>query len=115
MNEINSCTIYRDEFNLIDTLPSKDKSLLAVAIWNYVFKDELPNLNGHNMAIFNTLKHQLDKSKNKSKNAKKNETKENQNEIKMKSNENQIEIKQGNKTSVLNFIFLILYLIILII
>ena len=98
---INSFTFYFDYYNLIDTLPLSDKQTLLVAITDYVFKDIEPKLEGHNQAIFNTLKAQLNVSKNKSKNAKKN----NQKEIKQKSNENQKEIKQGNKTSILSFIF----------
>ena len=64
-------------------------------------KDIEPKLERHNQAIFNTLKAQLNVSKNKSKNAKKN----NQIEINKESNENQIKIKQDNKTSILSFIF----------
>ena len=102
-NTVNSFTFYLDYYNLIDTMPLKDKKELAVAILDYVFKDEIPNLKGHNQAIFNTLSKQLDCSKNKSKSAKKT----NQKEIKSKSNENQIEIKKGNKTSILSFKFYI--------
>lgn len=108
MNDINSFTFYRDYFYLIDTLPSEDKMLILVSIIDYVFKDTLPKLDGHNLAVFNTLKHQIDKSKRKSNNAKKGKSNENQIEIKLKSNENQIEIKQGNKTSVLYFMFYVL-------
>lgn len=108
MNDINSFTFYKDYFYLIDTLPIEDKKMLSVSILDYVFKDITPKLNGHNEAIFNTLKHQIDKSKNRSSNAKKGQMQKNQIEIKLKSNENQIEIKQGNKTSVLSFKFYIL-------
>lgn len=103
INGINSFTFYWDYYYLIDTMPAKDKKELVVAILDYVFKDEIPNLNGHNQAIFNTLSKQINKSKNKSNNARK----ENQTEIKLKSNENQNEIKKGNKTSVLSFKFLV--------
>ena len=74
MNNINSFTFYYDYYNLVDTLPLKDKSILLVAILDYVFKDIEPKLEGHNQAIFNTLKAQLNVSKNKSKNAKKNKS-----------------------------------------
>lgn len=107
MNEINSFTFYKDYYCLIATLPKKDKLIILEAIVDYVFKDIETDLYGHNLAIFNTLKHQIDKSKNKSKNAKKNNSSENQNEIKSKSNENQNEIKKGNKTSVFSFKFYI--------
>lgn len=93
MNEINSFTFYKDFYNLIDTISKKDKQMILEAIVDYVFKDIEPSLNGHNEAIFNTLRHQLDKAKNKSKNAKK----QNQNEIKSKSNENQNQINTTNK------------------
>lgn len=108
MNDINSFTFYRDYFYLIDTLPKEDKMMILTSIIDYVFKDKLPKLDGHNLAIFNTLKHQIDKSKRKSNNAKKSKSNENQIEIKLKSNENQIEIKEGNKTSVLYFMFYVL-------
>ena len=104
MNNINSFTFYYDYYNLVDTLPLKDKSILLVAILDYVFKDIEPKLEGHNQAIFNTLKTQLNVSKNKSKNAKKNT---NQESIENKSNENQNEIKKDSKTSILNFKFYI--------
>lgn len=93
MNEINSFTFYKDFYNLIDTISKKDKQMILEAIVDYVFKDIEPSLRGHNEAIFNTLRHQLDKAKNKSKNAKK----QNQNEIKSKSNENQNKINTTNK------------------
>ena len=66
MNKVNSFTFYFDYYNLIDTLPIEDKKELAVAILDYVFKDEMPNLKGHNLAIFNTLSHQLNLSKTNS-------------------------------------------------
>lgn len=117
-NGIKSFTFYFDYYNLIDTLPINDKRELTIAILDYVFKDIEPILKGHNQAIFNTLKAQLNKSKNKSSCARKDVTIENQNEIKLKSNqnqekikqksnENQNEIKSGNKTSVLSFKFII--------
>ena len=67
--QVNSFTFYFDYYNLIDTLPLKDKKELLVAITDYVFKDIEPKLSGHNQAIFNTLKAQLNVSKNKSKSA----------------------------------------------
>ena len=68
MEQINSFTFYFDYYNLIDTLPVKDKQILLVAIVDYMFKNIEPiNLKGHNQAIFNTLKNQLDLSKNNSK------------------------------------------------
>lgn len=102
-NNVNSFTFYRDYFNLIDTISIRDKKDLLVAITDYVFKDIEPYLSGHNQAIFNTLKSQLNVSKNKSNSAKKT----NQIEIKLKSNENQMKIKNDNKTSILSFKFYI--------
>ena len=90
MNDINSFTFYRDYYFLIDTMPIDEKKDLAIAILDYIFKDEIPDFEGHKKAVFNTLSHQLDVSKNKSKSAKK---------------ENQMKIKRGNKTSISNFKF----------
>lgn len=107
MNSVNSFTMYFDYYNLIDTLPSKDKATLLVAINDYMFKDIEPNLTGHNQAIFNTLKNQLNVSKSNSKRRAKKETetepKENQKETETKPNEEPKE----NKTSILSFKFYI--------
>ena len=103
VNNVNSFTMYFDYYNLIDTLPSKDKATLLVAINDYMFKDIEPKLSGHNQAIFNTLKNQLNLSKSNSKRRTKKETetepKENQKETEEKPNE--------NKTSILSFKFYI--------
>lgn len=117
MTQVNSFTFYFDYYNLIDTLPLKDKQILLVAITDYMFKDIEPDkLNKHNQAIFNTLKSQLNVSKKNSKirvkNENQNETKEepneNQNKTKTKPNENQNETKKEpkkNKTSISNNIY----------
>ena len=103
MNEINSFTFYRDYFNLIDTMPIEDKRLLAVAILDFVFKDEIPSLNGHNQAIFNTLSKQLNLSKCNSKRSTKLKPDENQIKTEKKPNDKPKE----NKTSILSFKFYI--------
>lgn len=107
MNSVNSFTMYFDYFNLIDTLPLKDKSALLVAINDYMFKDIEPNLKGHNQAIFNTLKNQLNVSKSNSKRRNRTTTEQqpnnNQEETEIKPNEEPKE----NKTSILSFKFYI--------
>ena len=114
-NNVNSFTFYRDYYNLVDTMPERDKKELLVAITDYIFKDKEPNLTGHNLAIFNTLKNQLNVSKHNSKRSSGNGApKGNQNASK-KQTEKQTENKpedepKTNKTSVLCFIFLILSL-----
>lgn len=103
MNEINSFTFYRDYYFLIDTLPLKDKKELAIAILDYVFKDETPNLSGHNQAIFNTLSYQLNLSKSNSKRRTKKEPEENRKETEEKPKDK----PKKNKTSILSFKFYI--------
>lgn len=107
MNSVNSFTMYFDYFNLIDTLPLKDKATLLVAINDYMFKDIKPNLTGHNQAIFNTLKNQLNVSKSNSKRRNRTTTEQqpnnNQEETETKPNEEPKE----NKTSILSFKFYI--------
>ena len=103
MQHINSFTMYFDYFNLIDTLSLKDKAILLIAINDYMFKDIEPNLSGHNQAIFNTLKNQLNLSKCNSKRKSKKETEQ-------EPNKNQKETEQvpkENKTSILSFKFYI--------
>lgn len=102
-NEVNSFTFYRDYYYLIDTMPIEDKKLLAVAILDYVFKDEIPNLNGHNQAIFNTLSKQLNLSKNNSKRATGKKPEENQKET---GKEPEV-LPEKSKTSILSFKFYI--------
>ena len=110
-NNVNSFTFYRDYYNLVDTMPDKDKKELLVAITDYVFKDKDPNLTGHNKAIFNTLKNQLNVSKNNSKRSIKTEPKENrkvnQKETGRKPEDKPNSRPEQNKTSVLSFKFYI--------
>lgn len=107
MNKVNSFTFYYDYYNLIDTLPIEDKSTLLIAITDYVFKDVEPVLTGHNQAIFNTLKSQLNLSKNNSKRSRKNEPKENRKTNQKKTEKKPDEKPEENKTSVLSFKFLV--------
>lgn len=107
MNKVNSFTFYYDYYNLIDTLPIEDKSILLIAITDYVFKDIEPILTGHNQAVFNTLKSQLNLSKNNSKRSKKNKPKENQKTNQKKTEKKPNEKPEENKTSVLSFKFLV--------
>lgn len=111
MNSVNSFTMYFDYFNLIDTLPSKDKAALLIAINDYMFKDIEPNLTGHNQAIFNTLKNQLNVSKSNSKRRNRTTTEQqpnnNQKETEKKPNEEPNEEPKENKTSILSFKFYI--------
>ena len=107
MNKVNSFTFYYDYYNLIDTLPIEDKSTLLIAITDYVFKDVEPVLTGHNQAIFNTLKSQLNLSKNNSKRSRKNEPKENRKTNQKKTEKKPNEKPEENKTSVLSFKFLV--------
>ena len=99
MNEINSFTFYRDYYFLIDTMPIEDKRDLAVAILDYIFKDKIPEFEGHKKAIFNTLSHQLDLSKSNSKRRILKKPKKNRKETEKKPKQ--------NKTSILSFKFYI--------
>lgn len=103
MNGVNSFTFYKDYYNLIDTLPLQDKTVLAIAILDYVFKDIEPKLSGHNQAIFNTLKNQLNVSKCNSKRRTGRKPEENQKETGKKPEDE----PNKNKTSILSFKFLI--------
>ena len=66
MNNVNSFKFYRDYYDLVNTLPKKDKEKIIIAIVNYMFEDIEPDLAGHNLAIFKTLSYQLNVSKNNS-------------------------------------------------
>ena len=114
-NNINSFTFFKDYFNLIDTLKKTDKLEILNAIVNYMFKDEEPNLKGHNLAVFNTLKYQLNKSKSNSKRSKGNGApigNSNASKNKPKTNQKQTENKpeeepKTNKSRLSTFYFLI--------
>lgn len=105
MNSVNSFTMYFDYFNLIDTLPLKDKATLLVAINDYMFKDIEPNLSGHNQAIFNTLKNQLNVSKNNSKRRNRTTTEQQPNSNQEETESNSNKEPNENKTSILSFKF----------
>lgn len=107
MNSVNSFTMYFDYYNLIDTLPSKDKATLLVAINDYMFKDIEPNLTGHNQAIFNTLKNQLNVSKSNSKRRNRTTTKKQPNNNQKATETKPNEEPKENKTSILSFKFYI--------
>lgn len=104
---MNGFTIYREYFDLVTLLPSKEEQgELVLAIWDYMFCDKEPEtLNESQMKIFRNLKRPLDKSKkrslsgsmtnsNNNQKENKNESKQNQNQNKNKSNKNQNEIKE---------------------
>ncbi|MBR4672107.1 MAG: hypothetical protein IKO78_02760, partial [Bacilli bacterium] len=78
---VKSFTIYEEYYDLITLLDEEEQKDLIMAIIEYMFKDKKPTLNDKQMKIFNNLKRPLDKSKIKSKAT----SKQNQNEIKMKS------------------------------
>lgn len=115
MKTINSFTFYYDFFYLIETLPEDDAKEILWAIAKYMFRDEKPSLEGHNKAIFNTLSHQLNLSKNNAKRSLgKGAPKGNQNAVKKqtknkpKTNQKQTGGQTENKqNSVLSFKFYI--------
>lgn len=107
MNSVNSFTMYFDYFNLIDTLPLKDKATLLVAINDYMFKDIEPNLTGHNQAIFNTLKNQLNVSKSNSKRRNRTTTEQQPNNNREETETKPNKEPKENKTSILSFKFYI--------
>lgn len=107
MNKVNSFTFYYDYYNLIDTLPIEDKSILLIAITDYVFKDIEPILTGHNQAVFNTLKSQLNLSKNNSKRSKRNKPNDKPKRNRNETGEEPNDEPEENKTSVLSFKFLV--------
>ena len=107
MNSVNSFTMYFDYFNLIDTLPLKDKATLLVAINDYMFKDIEPNLTGHNQAIFNTLKNQLNVSKSNSKRRNRTTTEQQPNNNREETETKPNKEPSENKTSILSFKFYI--------
>lgn len=117
MNEIKSFTFYKNYYELLDNLPTKDKRKMLEIIADYVFKDIEPtDLKNMNLAIWNNLKMPLDKSKKNSlrsidngapignQNALKKQTKN-------KPKTNQIgNQKQTNNISIFLFLFSNLYI-----
>lgn len=104
MNEVNSFAFYRNYFELIDNLPNKDKDIMLRAIVYYVFKDEEPQLDGMNKAIWSNIVLPLNTSKKNSLKSKGNGApRNNQNAVKKqtknKPNSNQIQTKNKPKTN----------------
>lgn len=86
MAEMQSFTIYKEYYDLITLLSTKEQQELLLAIVEYMFEDKEPLLNDRQIKIFNNLKRPLDKSKEQSKRR-----------TNQKPNENQIETKQEPK------------------
>ena len=71
MNEIEAFTFYRNYYEIIRYLPSKEKIQLYDAILDYMFQDKEPNLDGLANGIWVNLKMPLNTSKCKIINGKK--------------------------------------------
>lgn len=68
MNEINGFTFYKDYYNLIKILPTKNREKTLWAIMEYMYEDKIPNLDENSQAVFNTLSYQLNVSKKQASN-----------------------------------------------
>lgn len=68
MNEINGFTFYKDYYNLIKILPTKNREKVLWAIMEFMYEDKIPNLDENSQAVFNTLSYQLSVSKKQASN-----------------------------------------------
>lgn len=67
MNEIKSFTFYKNYYELLDNLPTKNKRKMLEIIVDYMFKNKEPDgLKKMDLAIWNNIKMPLDKSKKNS-------------------------------------------------
>lgn len=116
MKEIKSFTFYKNYYELLDNLPTKDKRKMLEIIVDYVFKDIEPDgLKGMNLAIWNNLKMPLDTSKNNSLRSLGNGAPTGNQNAAKKTNQKQTENKpetnqKGNRkqtNNISNFLFLI--------
>lgn len=119
MNEINGFTFYRNYYELLDELNSKDKKEMLVAIVDYVFKDIEPEFTGMKKAIWNNIVFPINTSKKNSLRSKGNgapignqnatkKTNQNQTEIKPKSNQKGNQKQTNNiSISISNFLYII--------
>lgn len=71
MNNINGFTFFRNIYELLDNLDTKNKRIMLEAIVDYMFKDIEPNLTGMNKAIWLNIVMVLNKSKRNIKNGSK--------------------------------------------
>ena len=117
MNEIKSYTFYRNYYELIKHLPSKERLQMYDAISQYMFENIEPNLNGLCNGIWVNLKMPLDTSKMNIENGRKGGAPiGNQNALKKqpknnpKTTEKQPKVQPKNK----QIIFLISYFLFLI-
>lgn len=100
MNEINF-TFFDNYFKIIEEFTNEeDKKEFALAIINFVYKDEKPQFTGEKKFAWLGIESSLETSKirafNKLNKTKTNE-KQNKNKLKSKSNQNQIKIKTKQK------------------
>ena len=71
MNNINGFTFFRNIYELLDNLDTKNKRIMLETIVDYMFKDIEPNLTGMNKAIWLNIVMVLNKSKRNIKNGSK--------------------------------------------
>lgn len=90
--KVKSFTFYGTYFELIDNVSIEDKKTLLLSIFDYMFKNIEPQLNGLNRAIFNNLRRPLDISKQQS---------ERRTEEKPKKNRKRTEKKPKTNTSMM--------------
>lgn len=87
MSNIKSFSIYREYYDLLSLLSTKERGNVLLAMVSYMFDDIEISLTDREKKVFINLKRPLDKSKNKSSNATKQDTNQNQNESKIKTND----------------------------
>ena len=110
MNDINSFTFYRNYYEIIKYLEDKDKLIMINAIFEYIFEDKEPDLNGLNLGIWNNIKMPLNTTKINIKNGKKGGRPKNRKETESKT-ETKTEKKPKAKpkrkaNNISNFLFL---------
>ena len=63
MNDIKGFTFYKNYYDVIKYLDDKDKLTLLNAIFEYIFEDKEPILEGLNLGIWNNIKMPLNTTK----------------------------------------------------
>jgi len=106
MNDIKGFTFYKNYYDVIKYLDDKDKLILLSAIFEYIFEDKEPTLEGLNLGIWNNIKMPLNTTKTNIVNGQKGGRPKNRKETETKTEKKPKPKPKGKANNISYFLFL---------
>ena len=106
MNDIKGFTFYKNYYDVIKYLDDKDKLTLLNAIFEYIFEDKEPILEGLNLGIWNNIKMPLNTTKTNIVNGQKGGRPKNRKETETKTEKKPKPKPKGKANNISYFLFL---------